>query len=400
VSDASHQLEDGSRVPGATSHARYREWAIEALGDKRQVYARSTTSGPAAPLVLLPPGAATEFREAARSGELVCPVPGCPSSALTTRGPASRRHHFVHLEAPPGAEHQRAYVRRVATELLAEWVHSAHPKSTVETDATVADVDVTLLVTDPQGQRFAVMFVDRRLGADAWWEADYGLRQAGLVRGWIFATRQFLRYPQPSPDATSDDPAAIDRDRGDIVLDRAVFREMRSEGQWPLVLSIDQREVANLAVPDGAIARRLELRPPASRDRVLHLVPFALAECRLGADGIETPAVDAGVLAAPRLARERQERDARAMQSYVAAARQEARPARPQPPLADPVCAALESRGRVATLAALVTRLGIDGQAAEKLFRERLFFLRASGVVDFELPLRPTTAIRLHRGSA
>jgi len=423
VPDASGELERGSLVPGATSHAGYREWAIEALGDERQVYAHSTTSGPAAPLVFLPPGAAAEFREAARRGELVCPVPGCPSPALTTRGPRSRRHHFVHLEAPPGAEHQRVYVRHVATELIVEWVHSAHPKSTVETDATVAGIDIAVLVTGPHGKRFAVMFVDHRLGADGWWDTDYKLRRASLVRGWIFASRQFLRYPQPSPDARPGDPAVIDRDRGDIVLDRPVFRAMRAEGQWPLVLSIDRREVANLVVPDGAVARRLELRRPASRERVLHLVLSALADCRLGLHGIETPAVGASVLAAPSVARERREREAHALpavganvlaapivarerqereahapQSYIATGRQASPLATPS--WEDRVRAALDSGGPVTSVAALVTQLELDGQAAEKRLREVLYFLRFSGVIDFERPLNRTTAIRVRSASA
>lgn len=144
--------EDGS---AAISHPTYREWASETLGDERQVYARSTS--PAAALVFLPDGAADLFREAARRHELVCPVPGCPSPFLTTRGPVTRRHPFVHLQAPPDREHQRAYVRRVAGELLVDWIRSAHP-------------------------RF-----------DSWREAEYRLDADHVARGWIFAPRQFLR---------------------------------------------------------------------------------------------------------------------------------------------------------------------------------------------------------------
>ena len=227
---------------GARTHVAYREWAHEALGDDRQVYARSTTSA-SAELVFLPEGGADEFRDAAQSGQLVCPVRGCPSPQLTTRGPASRRHHFVHRQAPSDPAHQRAYVRRVATELIEEWIRSAHPRSTVETEATVGEVTIAALVTGPSGVRFAVMFVDGRLGVDAWWLIDDELERAGLVRGWIFAPRPFLRYPQTSPDAMPDDPAAIDRGRGDIVLDRALYREMRREGQWPLLLNVTNREV-------------------------------------------------------------------------------------------------------------------------------------------------------------
>jgi hypothetical protein len=253
---------------GASSHVGYREWASAALGDERQVYARSTAAADGE-LVFLPDGAADEFREAAQSGELVCPVPGCPSPQLTTRGPETRRHHLVHRQAPPDPAHQRAYVRRVARELIVEWIRSAHPRSVVEPDVAVGSLTAAALVTGPTGGRFAVMFVDHRLGVDAWWDAEIELDREALLRGWIFAPRQFLRYPQPSPDAGPDDPATLDRRRRDIVLDRALFREMRAAGRWPLLLNIDTREVANLIAPGGEVARRLKLEPPASGDRVL-----------------------------------------------------------------------------------------------------------------------------------
>lgn len=288
----------------ATTHVAYRDWAIEALGDERQVYARSTETE-SGELVFMPEGAAEQFRAPAQAGRLVCPVPGCPYPRLTTRGPARRRHHFVHLQAPPDPAHQRAYERQVATELLADWIRATHPQSTVETDVPVGEVSVTVLVTGPAGAKFAVVFVDRRHGVGAWWDEDNELERAGMARGWIFAPRRYLRYPEPAADAVPDDPAVRDRRRGDVVLDRALFREMRAFGQWPLVLNITTREVANLIAPKGRVARRLRLDPPGSSDRVLQLVPAPLEKCRLGRDGIETPAVGPGVLAARRLAAER-----------------------------------------------------------------------------------------------
>ena len=138
----------------------------------------------------------------------MCPVPGCPYPRLTTRGPAERRHHFVHLQAPGDPAHQRAYERQVATELLADWIRATHPQSTVETDVPVGEVSVTVLVTGPAGAKFAVVFVDRRLGVDAWWDEDLELERAGVARGWIFSPRRYLRYPQPAADAAPDDPAA------------------------------------------------------------------------------------------------------------------------------------------------------------------------------------------------
>lgn len=290
-----------------SSHVSYREWATEALGDERQIYARSTTS-PERKLIFLPDGESESYREAARAGELVCPVPGCPSPRLTTRGPADRRHHFVHRQAPADAAHRRAYVKRVATELLVEWIQRVHPRSTVEADVEIKGLPVTATVEGPSGRRFAVMFVDQRLGVEAWWELDSKLERLGFARGWIFSPRQYLRYPQPSPDADAEDPAAIDRRRGDIVLDRPVFRELRRLGRWPLLMNVSTRGLANLVAPGGEIARHLDLKPPASGDRVLHVVPTPLDDCRLSVDGVATPAVNADVLAAPRLAREKREK--------------------------------------------------------------------------------------------
>jgi hypothetical protein len=401
----STESDRGAPTPwGANTHFDYKEWAFEALGDERQVYARST--GPAQrELVLLPDGEAEQFRAAAQSGELVCPVPGCPSPLLTTRGPRTRRHHFVHRQAPPDPEHQRAYVRRIATALITDWIHTAHPRSRVETDVTVAGVSVTALVTGPSGLRFAVVFVDRRLGTNAWRDLDEQLARQRVTRGWIFAPRSFLRFPRPSKDARPDDPVVTDRERGDIVLDRPVFRDMRQVGQWPLLLNITTREVANLIVPHGVTARRLQLVPPASADRVLHLHPAPLEECRLCRDGIATPAVDAKVLATPR--------------RYPTPVRWPSPSTRPptEPP-ADSVFAhrpsvapsrlntsassamvgrlaeALDDSAGVTTLASLITELGGYDEVDERLLRELLYNLRVEGVLEFERPLGRFTAIR------
>jgi hypothetical protein len=250
------------------------------------------------------------------------------------------------------------------------------------------------------------MFVDRRLGADAWWDADDELEREGLLRAWIFAPRKFLRFPRPSKDAGPDDPAVRDRERGDIVLDSRLFREMRHAGQWPLLLNITTREVANLIVPDRAIARQLRLKSPASRDRVLHLHPAPLEECRLCRDGIATPAVNAKVLAAPRLARERRQTSVQWLPSPT-----------PQPPVSDAIAsqptvarsavsasarasmlerlvAALDSGDQVTTLASLIAELGGYDEIDEQLLRELLYHLRIEGEIEFERPLGRFSAIR------
>jgi hypothetical protein len=254
------------------------------------------------------------------------------------------------------------------------------------------------------------MFVDRRLGADAWWHADDTLRRAGVVRGWVFAPRQFLRYPKPSADAQPGNAAAIDRERGDIVLDRPVFRAMRGAGAWPLALSIDRRELANLVLPGGVLAQRLKLQPPASSDRVLHFVLSPLSECRLGNDGIETQAVDAATLAAPRIELERRQRQNRELQEYLRTQTVEAPstppapvPSRPRAPrpatpaYGDRALAAIRSCGPVTTFDALKTHLGISGIFAENGLRSEISSLRNSGRIDYAGSLAPDTLVRLRR---
>ena len=265
---------------------------------------------------------------------------------------------------------------------------------------------MTALATGPSGMRFAVVFVDRRLGADAWWDADYELERAGLVPGWIFAPRQFLRFPRPTEDAGPDDPAVVDRERGDIALDRPLFREMRQVGQWPLLLNITTREVANLIVPRGAIARRLGLKSPASGDRVLHLHPAPLEHCRLCRDGIATPAVNTKVLAAPRLARARHETPVQwaapptpQQHPSSASADQRTVPRSTASPsvraaMLERLVAALDAGGQVTTLASLIPHLGGYDQVDERLLRELLYNLRIEGAIEFERPLGRFSPIR------
>jgi hypothetical protein len=57
-------------------HRESREWASEALGDPRQVYARDSEASAGDSLVYLGEGKAEQFRSAAKSRRLVCPVSG------------------------------------------------------------------------------------------------------------------------------------------------------------------------------------------------------------------------------------------------------------------------------------------------------------------------------------
>jgi hypothetical protein len=291
-------------VPGqpawrALRHADYRAWAEEALGDYRQVYARDPHEPSDAPLTFMPEGGAEALRAPAHLGRLICPVPGCPSPLLTTRGPADRRHHFVHRQAPEDPSHSLAYNRRVAEQLLLDWASAQDSRLSVTSDEAIGGVPVTVLVASPTGRRLAICFIDGRLGADAWEDRHHALRAANVIGTWAFGLRRmFCCPPDPDHKADPDSPPARDRERGDLLLDRAVYRRMRAAHVWPLLLSTERQQLANL-IPPGALARRLGLRPPASAERVAHLVPHPLADCRLCEHGLATPAVGELELAPP-----------------------------------------------------------------------------------------------------
>jgi hypothetical protein len=131
-----------------------------------------------------------------------------------------------------------------------------------------------------------------RYGVDAW-EQDYAhLKAAEVPATWILALRRmFFSAPQPRPGAGPNDPVARDSERADLVLDKAIYRAMRRAGLWPLLISLERREFANLITPTGRLAGALGLQPPESGDRVLHLVPSPLADARLRRYGITTQAV-------------------------------------------------------------------------------------------------------------
>lgn len=162
-------------------HSEFREWASVALGDPRQVYARDRGASDDAPLVFMPDGEALRFRPAARTGALVCPVPGCPSPGLTTRGSDSRRHHFMHVHAPADPAHSRSYARLATRRLLREWAAAQDHVVDALEDAELDGVPVAVLAQLDDESEVALCYVDTKLGADAWQERNAALRAQGLA---------------------------------------------------------------------------------------------------------------------------------------------------------------------------------------------------------------------------
>jgi hypothetical protein len=258
-----------------------------ALGDPRQVYARRAGAPPDDPLVFMPDGEAPCFREDAKSGVLICPVPECPSPELTTCAYTEKRDHFRHVEAPKNdPEHNPSYMRLATQNLLRDW---ADGQDQVKVSGGEMDgVSFILIAGLDDGSEVAICYVDKQLGADAWEERHDFLRSEGLVGAWIFALRRtYFALPDPA------DPGA--EDRTDLILDKAIYRRMRKRGSWPLLINLEREEFANLLVAGGNRAKNLGFVPPGL-DRVVHLAPARLADCRLCPYGIATPAITEWIL--------------------------------------------------------------------------------------------------------
>lgn len=266
----------------ARRHFEFREWAETELGDPRQVHARKAGAPDDAPLVFMPDGEAPLFREAAKSGVLICPVPGCPSPELTTCSYPDKRDHFRHVRAPADPQHSRSYLRVVTKDLLREWAAGQRRVAKVW-ESRMNGVSFILEAALDDGSEVALCYVDKRLGADAWEERHDFLRSNGLAPTWIFAlTKSYFDLPDPA------DPIAEERE--DLILDKPIYRRMRKRGSWPLLVNHELEAFANVLKPGGVPATQQGLTPPGL-DRVLHFVPFRMAGCRLCRYGIETPAI-------------------------------------------------------------------------------------------------------------
>lgn len=278
---------DGRGMP----HSEFREWARSELGDSRQIYAREADAPLDHPLVFMPDGAAEEFREAARSGALICPVPGCSSPRLTTRGSHERRDHFVHLKTPGDPEHRRSYARLATRRLLYDWMTGQDHVVDVG-EGKGEGIAIALFARLKDGSRVALCYVDSKLGADAWEEHNDFLRSKGIATAWIFAPRRMYFAPPHTAE-----PVVEDQSRTDLILDQPIYKRMRKNGSWPLLINLEREKLANVIKPRGKPAGRLRFVPPVS-NRVQHVVAYGLAECRLCPYGIATPGIGAGTLKA------------------------------------------------------------------------------------------------------
>lgn len=153
-----------------------------------QVFARDETLPAHAPLFYLPDGQADACRDRARSGELICPIPGCEDPRLqTVGGDRGRRHHFRHRPGTTGHPNE-TIIHHTSKHLLARWARPLLPDgSTITVDVEmVGSRRADVLITLPDGQRVAYEvqcsgleyqeFVARR--------ADFAA--AGVTDQWFF----------------------------------------------------------------------------------------------------------------------------------------------------------------------------------------------------------------------
>jgi len=268
----------------AMRHSEFADWAGLQLGDTRQVHARDSREPPDAPLVFMPDGEARQFRADAQAGHLVCPVPGCPYPKLTTRHADDRRDHFVHTHAPE-LEHPD-FRAAVTQQMLHRWAVNLDPTFEALDGQTIAEVPISVLVRLPTGSRVALCYSAGVLGAEAWQEQHAALERAGVAGVWMFPPRHWY-FARPKPD-----PAPPGDDNGGLIVDRRLFKVMRRNGSWPLIINIEREQVANLIVPGKAIAGRLHMPEPRLVEDVVHVVVSPLARCSLCPDGFVTLAVN------------------------------------------------------------------------------------------------------------
>jgi len=154
-------------------------------GERRFVYAsyRSNDVG----VYRLEDGAANAARAFVKA-ELLCPVPSCPSPALTTVSRHKHRDHFKHLQGNFGHAAE-SYFHVEAKAQIAAWVRGRYPTATVVLEQPsnakmerIADVMVTMA----SGERIAIEIQYSKLPHEQWRERHLSYRAQGIRDVWLF----------------------------------------------------------------------------------------------------------------------------------------------------------------------------------------------------------------------
>lgn len=153
--------------------------------DSRQLFALDTLS-PDEDLVFIDEGQAEQLRAAAKSGQLVCPVAGCPSPGFTTVG-GSRRHHFRHLTKGARSHGGESFAHHTAKHLIGRWARTKYPEAMVSVDNERVESRQLpdVLITMEDGTRYAIEVQYSPMTASAWSERHRGYVDHGIYDVWI-----------------------------------------------------------------------------------------------------------------------------------------------------------------------------------------------------------------------
>jgi hypothetical protein len=261
--------------------------------DARQLFALDTLS-PDHVLVYIEEGEAEQLRAAAKSGKLVCPVPGCPNPGFTTVG-GSRRHHFRHLTKGARSHGGESFAHHTAKHLIGLWARTKYPEAMVSVDDERVESRQLpdVLITMGDGTRYAIEVQYSPMTATAWSERHRGYVDQGIHDVWILGhiganlrrSRREENLGNPNPGPLH---AAIHR-AGLPLLWINPFKSLIGAGL--------------LSLRDG---ERLATADPGSFWGRLDLAVEPLEHLRLVPGGATTPALDRH---AADVDRERHERD-------------------------------------------------------------------------------------------
>lgn len=184
------------------SAATLREF--QGTAEPRLVFARAADRS----VVWMPDGAAEQFRQATRDGDLVCIVPDCKSSRLKAVNRGARRHGFAHHAGAGG--HPGMGVDHLQSQLLiAQWLRTQFPDGNVELEEATEDgrrrADV--MFTSASGRKAAFEIQYAAITPRAWQERHDSYAAAGIVDIWLWGhVPPHLRRSRGSDDEVELNP--------------------------------------------------------------------------------------------------------------------------------------------------------------------------------------------------
>jgi Competence protein CoiA-like family len=244
-------------------------------GETRQIFAKQVDGSGSGGLFRLPDGEADLHRAAARSGQLVCPFPGCEQPALTTRG-GQRRHHFVHMSRVATAHSPERWYHLVGKVLLTEQLRRRYPTSTVEVEQLVPETS----------QRADVLLTSARSGRRAAVEIQYS---AITLAEWQRRTDLYASAEIPVTWVFGHLPPHRRRIRGtigektDATQNTTLLRHVTSGGGDVWLLDPDTRSIAYV-FPDADYARIGNVKWVTGSDETGLLI-LPLTQIELSPDG-------------------------------------------------------------------------------------------------------------------